>query len=85
MRRLKFKLPEWQRQVYKTIGGTPHLDRNYTVFGEVVSGLEMVDNIAAQPTGKGDRPKEDVKMTVSILKKKEVKKIEKALKKQLVK
>ncbi len=83
--RLKFKLPEWQRQVYKTIGGTPHLDRNYTVFGEVVSGLEMVDNIAAQPTGKGDRPKEDVKMTVSILKKKEVKKIEKALKKQLVK
>lgn len=79
--RLKFKLPEWQRQVYKTIGGTPHLDRNYTVFGEVVSGLEMVDNIAATPTGKGDRPIEDVKMTVSILKKKEVKKLEKALKK----
>ncbi len=79
--RLKFKIPESQREVYKTIGGTPHLDRNYTVFGEVVTGLEMVDHIAAEPTGKGDRPKEDVKMTVSILKKKEVRKLEKALKK----
>ena len=83
--RLKFKLPEWQREVYKTTGGSPHLDRNYTVFGEVVSGLEMVDNIAAQPTGKGDRPIEDVKMTVSILKKKEVRKLEKALKKTAAK
>lgn len=83
--RLKFKLPEWQREVYKSIGGSPHLDRNYTVFGEVVSGLEMVDNIAAVPTGKGDRPTEDVKMTVSMLKKKEVRKLEKALKKQAVK
>lgn len=83
--RLKFKLPEWQREVYKTIGGSPHLDRNYTVFGEVVSGLEMVDKIAAEPTGKGDRPIEDVKMTVSILKKKEVRRLEKALKKTAVK
>lgn len=83
--RLKFKLPEWQREVYKTIGGSPHLDRNYTVFGEVVSGLEMVDKIAAEPTGKGDRPIEDVKMTVSILKKKEVRKLEKALKKTAAK
>lgn len=83
--RMKFKIPEWQRQVYKTIGGTPHLDRNYTVFGEVVSGLEMVDNIAAEPTGKGDRPKEDVKMTISVLKKKEVRKLEKALKKAAIK
>jgi cyclophilin family peptidyl-prolyl cis-trans isomerase len=83
--RLKFKLPEWQREVYKSIGGSPHLDRNYTVFGEVVSGLEMVDNIAAVPTGKGDRPTEDVKMTVSMLNKKEVRKLEKALKKQAVK
>lgn len=83
--RMKFKIPEWQRQIYKTIGGTPHLDRNYTVFGEVVSGLEMVDNIAAEPTGKGDRPKEDVKMTISVLKKKEVRKLEKVLKKAAVK
>ena len=83
--RMKFKIPEWQRQIYKTIGGTPHLDRNYTVFGEVVSGLEMVDNIAAEPTGKGDRPKEDVKMMISVLKKKEVRKLEKALKKAAIK
>ena len=80
-KRLKFKIPEWQRQVYKTIGGTPHLDRNYTVFGEVIKGLEMVDAIASEPTGKADRPKRDVKMTVTVLKKREAKKLEKELKK----
>ena len=83
--RLKFKIPEWQREVYKTIGGTPHLDRNYTVFGEVVSGLEMVDNIGNGPTAKGDRPVEDVKMTVSVLKKKEARRLERAIKKLAVK
>ncbi len=81
-KRLKFKIPEWQRQVYKTIGGTPHLDRNYTVYGEVVKGLEMVDAIANEPTGKANRPKVDVKMTVTVLKKREAKKLEKELKKQ---
>ncbi|MEJ5993849.1 peptidylprolyl isomerase [Pedobacter sp. Du54] len=81
-KRLKFKIPEWQRQVYKTIGGTPHLDRNYTVFGEVVKGLEMVDAIANVPTGKSDRPKTDIKMTVTVLKKKEVRKLERELKKK---
>lgn len=78
-KRLKFKIPEWQRQVYKTIGGSPHLDKNYTVYGEVVKGLEMVDNIAAMPTGNANRPKEDVKMTVTVLKKKEVRKLEREL------
>ncbi len=81
-KRLKFKLPEWQRQVYKTRGGTPHLDRNYTVFGEVVEGLEMVDAIASEPTGKGDRPTTDIKMTVTVLKKREVRKLERELKKK---
>jgi cyclophilin family peptidyl-prolyl cis-trans isomerase len=81
-KRLKFKIPEWQRQVYKTIGGTPHLDRTYTVYGEVVKGLEMVDAIANEPTGKGDRPKADVAMTVTVLKKREVRKLEKALRKE---
>ncbi len=80
-KRLKFKIPEWQRQVYKTIGGSPHLDRNYTVFGEVVKGIEMVDNIAATPTGKADRPIADIKMTVTVLKKREARKLEKELKK----
>ncbi len=81
-KRLKFKIPEWQRKVYKTIGGTPHLDRNYTVYGEVVKGLEMVDSIANEPTGKADRPLTDIKMTVTVLKKREVRKLERELRKK---
>ena len=81
-KRLKFKIPEWQREVYKTIGGTPHLDRNYTVYGEVVKGLEMVDAVAATETGKADRPKEDVKMMVTVLKKRAARKLEKELAKK---
>ena len=84
-KRMKFKIPEWQRQVYKTIGGTPHLDRNYTVYGEVVKGLEMIDAIAAEPTNPGDRPKTDIPMTVTILKKREAKKLEKELAKNAAK
>lgn len=60
-----YKLPEAHRQVYKTIGGTPQLDQNYTVFGEVVKGLDVVDKIASTPTSKGqdrDRPIEDVRI-----------------------
>lgn len=59
------KLPAAHRQVYKTLGGTPHLDQNYTVFGEIVSGLNVVDSIAAVTTSGrqgGDRPVEDVKI-----------------------
>lgn len=80
--RLHFKLPQWQREVYKTIGGTPHLDRNYTAFGEVVQGLELIDLIAASSTDSNNRPLKDVKMTVSLLKKREAKKLEKALARQ---
>lgn len=63
--RLKRKLPAGQRDVYKTLGGTPHLDQNYTVFGIVVKGLDVVDAIAAVPTSKGvdrDRPLKDVRI-----------------------
>jgi cyclophilin family peptidyl-prolyl cis-trans isomerase len=63
--RLKRKIPADQRKVYTTLGGVPHLDQNYTVFGEVVKGLEVVDLIAAVPTSKSadkDRPIEDVKI-----------------------
>ena len=81
-KRLKHKIPEWQREVYKTIGGSPHLDQNYTVYGEVVKGLEMVDNIASVETGKGDRPKVDVAMTVSVLTKREARRLERALRRK---
>lgn len=77
--RLKFKIPIWQREIYKTIGGTPHLDRNYTVYGEVVIGLDMVDKIAMLQTDSNNRPKQDVKMDIRILKKREAKRVEKAL------
>jgi len=59
------KIPADQRQVYKTVGGTPHLDQNYTVFGEIVKGLDVVDKIASVATSKGedrDRPLEDVRI-----------------------
>jgi peptidyl-prolyl cis-trans isomerase B (cyclophilin B) len=57
-----------QRNAYKTQGGTPFLDMNYTVFGEVVSGLDVIDKIAAVPTQPGDRPTKDVRMMVSVVK-----------------
>ncbi len=79
--RLQHKIPDYQREVYKTIGGTPHLDRNYTAYGEVVKGIEMIDSIASVETGTANRPKEDVKITVTVLKKREAKKLEKELKK----
>jgi peptidyl-prolyl cis-trans isomerase B (cyclophilin B) len=57
-----------QRAMYTTFGGTPHLDGAYTVFGEVVSGMDVVDVIAAQPKDKNDRPLRDVRMTVKLVK-----------------
>jgi cyclophilin family peptidyl-prolyl cis-trans isomerase len=56
------KIPSDQRAIYKTIGGTPHLDQNYTVFGEVIRGLNVVDSIAVVPTDKNDRPLQDVRI-----------------------
>lgn len=59
------KIPLDQREVYKTVGGTPHLDQNYTVFGEVISGLDTVDKIASVATSVGedkDRPLDDVRI-----------------------
>lgn len=56
-----------QEAAYTTVGGTPHLDGAYTVFGEVVSGLEVIDLISAQETDANDRPLQDIPMTVTLL------------------
>ncbi|WP_163707585.1 peptidylprolyl isomerase [Mangrovibacterium lignilyticum] len=55
-----YVIPEEHREVYKTKGGAPHLDQNYTVFGQVISGMDLVDRIAAVKTDEGDKPFEKV-------------------------
>lgn len=60
---------EEQRTAYKTIGGTPHLDGGYTVFGEVISGLDVVEKISKEVGDRMNRPTKDIKMTVSFVKK----------------
>lgn len=57
-----WKLTPKQREVYKTIGGAPHLDGAYTVFGEVISGMEIVDKIASLPCDTNDRPVRDIRL-----------------------
>lgn len=57
-----------QKQLYVELGGTPQLDFDYTVFGEVVEGYDVIDAIAAVPTDGSDRPVQDVKMKVSVIK-----------------
>ncbi len=65
-RRLGFKFsPEWRAR-YKAFGGLPQLDGQYTVFGEVVSGMEVVDRIAALPRDAFDRPLEDVRIFLRV-------------------
>lgn len=61
------KMSDVQKEAYTTIGGVPFLDGQYTVFGEVESGLEVVEAIQDIATDRSDRPQEDVSMTVSIL------------------
>lgn len=57
-----FKFTPEQKQAYSTVGGTPHLDGQYTVFGEVVEGLDIVEKIQNTKTGAADRPVEDIKI-----------------------
>ena len=57
-----------QREMYKQIGGTPHLDTEYTVFGRVIEGLETIDEIASVRTDGRDRPEDDVQMKVYVIK-----------------
>lgn len=61
------RFSEEQRKAYTTIGGYPSLDNNYTIFGEITEGLEVVDKIAQQPTDQYNRPQKDIKFTITIL------------------
>jgi peptidyl-prolyl cis-trans isomerase B (cyclophilin B) len=62
-----FSFTDGQRKVYNTVGGAPFLDQNYTVFGEVVKGLDVVDKIAALPRDANDRPLQNVRMRIRML------------------
>ncbi len=61
------KMSEFKRKIYKETGGTPHLDNNYTVFGEVIEGMEVIDKIAISNTDRNNRPLKDIKMTVKVI------------------
>ena len=63
----KMEYTEEQKQAYQSLGGAPHLDGQYTVFGEVVEGLDVIDKIAAVDVNQGDRPLQDVKMKMTVL------------------
>jgi len=65
-RRYNFKYSPEQRSLYKEIGGRPDLDMNYTVYGEIISGIEVVDKIAAVSVNQANRPLEDVKMRIRL-------------------
>lgn len=73
----KVVVPEERLAVYTSIGGSPHLDDQYTVFGEVIVGLEIIDEIASVKTGPKDRPEEDLLFTVTAkrMKKKKITKL----------
>ena len=55
------------RQLYKTEGGSPHLDGQYTVFGQVIDGLDVVERIQRQPVDDNDRPKVDLRIRKAIV------------------
>ncbi len=60
-------LTEEKLKIYSSVGGTPHLDGQYTVFGEVEEGLDVVEMIQGSATGRGDRPIDDIEMRISVI------------------
>ena len=62
-----FKYTPEQRKFYREQGGAPHLDLGYTVFGEVIAGMDVVDKISAVPKGPADRPTENIYMTAKVV------------------
>lgn len=75
--RNKMKYTPQQRADFIAVGGTPRLDNNYTVFGEVIDNFKLIDDIAAQAKDQSDRPKKDIRMamTVKKLRKKKITKL----------
>ncbi len=70
-RRRGYEIPEHHKQVYRTIGGIPWLDMGYTIYGEVIKGMDVVDKIAAVKTDKNDRPLKLVRIwTIKLIEKK---------------
>ena len=63
----KFSIPAKNRKIYSKYGGVPHLDGDFTVFGEVYSGMSIIDKIASQTTDAYDRPVEDLFITVEVI------------------
>jgi cyclophilin family peptidyl-prolyl cis-trans isomerase len=57
-----------RRQIYSTLGGAPHLDGEYTVFGQVVEGIDVIDSIAKVKTNKQNRPLDDIKISMKLIK-----------------
>lgn len=66
-------ITEEQKKVYETVGGTPHLDGSYTVFGQVIDGMEVIDKITSFPRDDRDRPEKNIAMKVSVKKMKKKK------------
>lgn len=63
----KYKFTEKQWEIYTTVGGTPHLDHAYTVFGELIEGFDVLDSIARVKTDRNNRPLEDVVMSIKVI------------------
>lgn len=64
-----FKFSDEQRKIYTSIGGTPHLDGGYTVFGEVIEGLDVLEKLSMVETDRSARPKSDLRMKIRLVKK----------------
>jgi peptidyl-prolyl cis-trans isomerase B (cyclophilin B) len=75
-KRFNITIPESHRRVYRSQGGAPFLDMNYTVFGQVIGGLDVIDKIASAPKDINNRPLKDIKMKITLLKGKELRNYE---------